>query len=84
MQLVRPHKDQRSGGLFFQECCLKRVSKSVEEIAETSAEDILERVIEVNSVKKYTRVMLDKKDIQLCIDFAVLIARKRRLLSQAP
>jgi hypothetical protein len=50
------------------------------EIAQSEAESIFEKVNEVNEIKKYTRVLLGIKEIQLCIDFARLITGKQGVL----
>jgi hypothetical protein len=48
---------------------------SVNKFATMDAETIYNKVTEINEVKKYTRVMLEKNEIQLCLDFAKLITR---------
>lgn len=47
--------------------------KSVSEIANTKAEEMLVRVSEVNDIKKYYKSKLGTKDMQFCIDFAKII-----------
>lgn len=51
--------------------------RSIVEIADSDAETILEKVTEINTIKKYTRVLLNRSEIQLCIDFAKLMAVSR-------
>ena len=46
---------------------------SVTSIAETTAEDMLERVSAVNEVKQYYKTKLGLKDMQFCIDFAKIL-----------
>lgn len=48
--------------------------RSIEAIAQGQADTLLERVSEINTARNYTRVMLNKDEIQLCIDFAGLIS----------
>lgn len=47
----------------------------VEDLAEASAEDILQKVIEINKDNRYTKAKLGQKDMQFCIDFAKVITR---------
>lgn len=47
--------------------------KCVPSIAETTAEEMLERVTKVNQQKKYYKNPLGLKDMQYCIDYAKLI-----------
>ena len=47
--------------------------KSVYDVANTTAEKMLERVLEVNDIKQYYKAKLGTKDMQFCIDFARVI-----------
>ncbi|MCX7746574.1 MAG: DUF4332 domain-containing protein [Clostridia bacterium] len=47
--------------------------KSVSDIANTNAEEMLERVSAVNDIKQYYKAKLGTKDMQFCIDFARII-----------
>ncbi len=49
--------------------------KSVNDVANTIAEEMLERVSKVNDVKQYYKAKLGTKDMQFCIDFARIIAK---------
>ncbi len=49
--------------------------KSVNDVANTTAEEMLERVSKVNDIKQYYKVKLGTKDMQFCIDFAKIIAK---------
>ncbi len=51
--------------------------RSIEEIASSSASDILDRVTEVNDARKITRVLLGENEIQMCIDFAKILLRAK-------
>ena len=47
--------------------------QSVYDIANTTAEEMLEKVSNVNDIKKYYKTKLGTKDMQFCIDFARII-----------
>jgi hypothetical protein len=47
--------------------------KSVNDVAKTKAEEMLERVSKVNNIKQYYKAKLGTKDMQFCIDFASII-----------
>ncbi len=47
--------------------------ESVYDVAETVAEDMLERVSKVNDIKHHYKTKLGTKDMQFCIDFARII-----------
>jgi len=47
--------------------------RSVSDIANTNADEMLARVSEVNNIKNYYKARLGTKDIQFCIDFAGII-----------
>lgn len=47
--------------------------KSVYDVANTTAEEMLERVSKVNDIKQYYKAKLGTKDMQFCIDFARII-----------
>ncbi|MCX8131519.1 MAG: DUF4332 domain-containing protein [Clostridia bacterium] len=47
--------------------------KSISDIANTSAEEMLVKVSEVNNIKRYYKTKLGTKDMQFCIDFAKII-----------
>ncbi|CEO89912.1 MAG: hypothetical protein ACOX7N_10475 [Lawsonibacter sp.] len=47
--------------------------KSVYDVANTTAEEMLERVSNVNDIKHYYKTKLGTKDMQFCIDFARII-----------
>lgn len=47
--------------------------KSVYDVVNTTAEEMLERVSKVNDIKQYYKTKLGTKDMQFCIDFARII-----------
>lgn len=47
--------------------------ESVYDVANTTAEEMLERVSKVNDIKHYYKAKLGTKDMQFCIDFARII-----------
>jgi hypothetical protein len=49
--------------------------KSVIDIANADAAVMLKKVLTINKVKKYYKVNLGLKDIQFCINFAILLIR---------
>jgi replicative superfamily II helicase len=53
--------------------------KSINEVANTTAEEMLERVLKVNDIKQYYKAKLGTKDMQFCIGFARIIANLENL-----
>lgn len=49
--------------------------KSVEDVTNANAEDMLKRVTGINEVKQYYQAKLGIKDIQFCIDFAKILSK---------
>ncbi len=49
--------------------------RSAMDVANAKAEDMLVRVNAVNEVKQYYKARLGAKDMQFCIDFAILLTR---------
>ena len=53
--------------------------QSAHDVAAASAEDMLEKVSAVNEVSHYYKGKLGMKDMQFCIDFALLLHRKEKV-----
>ena len=49
--------------------------KSVEDVANANAAEMLEKVCDINRIKQYYKAKLGLKDMQFCIDFALLLTR---------
>lgn len=49
--------------------------KSIKDVMNAIADDMLKRVSEVNEVKQYYKAKLGVKDMQFCIDFASILYR---------
>ncbi|MFZ5644823.1 MAG: DUF4332 domain-containing protein [Bacillota bacterium] len=63
-------------GAVFSRILFEAGFKRITDIANEDAAEMLKKVSEINSKKKYTKAKLGKKDMQFCIEYAKVLIRK--------